>query len=493
MATQLDPTGVTVEVGQVRLRTPGLTGQVDVFIPAAADARGQSLSSPQLERALEETGAETQLVLSMSEVVEVPMPGVEARSTAFDEAAFELEVPDAGPDFLQAVMAQDEAGVTTWNFPVDDNDRQDVSRAAATRRYLIRRHPAPTPPAGSERSVLSGIGMKVLKVVAFKLIDPVMGVVGPHFARKWEEKKRAYRIRTFTPGDYNQEQAGSITDWKAFAGKRALLMIHGTISRTNLAFGSMDQPSVKALVGGYDGRALAFDHFTLSDDPRTNIERFVAMLPDDANLDVDIICHSRGGLVARQLAEQQAALSLGAKRIRVNRIVFVATPNSGTLLADTKYMTDFIDTYTNLLNFVPDNGATEIFEGIITVAKLIAAGTVKGLDGLQSMHPSGTFLKGLNTGNADQKKYFAISSNYEPADSGLKSWVADRLLDRIFNRKYNDLVVPTEGVYGSNGSGFFPIAQRFELDASDGIAHTRFFGNAKVQRQLLSWLKPPST
>ncbi len=37
-----------------------------------------------------------------------------------------------------------------------------------------------------------------------------------------------------------------------------------------------------------------------------------------------------------------------------------------------------IDTYTNVFNFFPDNGVTEVLEGIVTVAKMIAVGRREG-------------------------------------------------------------------------------------------------------------------
>ena len=48
---------------------------------------------------------------------------------------------------------------------------------------------------------------------------------------------------------------------------------------------------------------LAFDHFTLSEDPRQNIQWFFEQLPEDITLDLDVVTHSRGGLVARVLTE----------------------------------------------------------------------------------------------------------------------------------------------------------------------------------------------
>jgi hypothetical protein len=158
-------------------------------------------------------------------------------------------------------------------------------------------------------------------------------------------------------------------------------------------------------------------------------------------------------------------------------------------------MGDFLDTYTNLLNFLPDNGVSEVFEGLIEVAKQVALGTLKGLGGLQSMRPlpDGAFLQALNAASQestpDDKRYFALSSNYEPTVPGWKAWSVNHLLDKVFKAE-NDLVVPTLGVYDRNGSAFFPVEMedRRLFDKSDGIAHTRFFSEPRVQEQILAWL-----
>ena len=104
-------------------------------------------------------------------------------------------------------------------------------------------------------------------------------------------------------------------------------------------------------------------------------------------LDLDIVAHSRGGLVGRVMAEKQSELSLGSRTVNARKLVFVAAPNAGTILTDAKYLGDLIDTYTNLLNFLPDTGVVEVIEGVITVMKQLAVGTLKGLDGLQAMLP----------------------------------------------------------------------------------------------------------
>lgn len=487
---ELNPYGNPVEVGRLTISSPGLQGMAIHYASGASDMRSAEQTTDAFEQALRNMEVVAQETVEIFDTREIDLGDVSTRSTHYDEPALIVQVPDAGDEWGQVLMYTDESGVTTWNFPQDENNQVDTTRGAQTRTYVIRRYVAETPAETGSRGVIGAIGKKILKVLAFKLIDPISGTAADYFVSRWENNKRPYRFRSFTPYNYQQSDVPDLgdSDWAKLGSGRALLMIHGTNSRTHIAFHALPQTYVQALHDSYEGRVFAFDHLTLSEDPKQNIKWFFSHLPDGIQLDVDIICHSRGGLVARLLSDMQNSFSSGNRLLTINKIVFVAVPNSGTILSDAKYMGDFIDSYTNILNFFPDNGVTESLEGIIAVTKQLAVGTLKGLDGLQSMHPEGKFLKELNTpGTAGNTNYYALSSNYEPQEPGLKAYAADRLMDKIFKQD-NDLVVPTAGVYCTNGSSGFPIENHIVYKAQEGIPHTGFFGQDKVQAQIMNWL-----
>jgi pimeloyl-ACP methyl ester carboxylesterase len=488
--TPLNSNGTPVQVGNVTLRTPGLAGEAQVLPPQARETRAATQSTDAFERALEKAGIQPQQTIELAHTREVGGTGsAGARSTSYDEPAIEVTVPNAGEGWGQFLLATDESGVITWNFPVDSANRLDVSRGAATRTYVIRRYVATPEEMPAARGLLGAIGKKILKVLAFRLVKTVGGEVGDYLVQRWEAQNRPHRFRSFLPETYAAADVPNLdaADWTALSAGRALLMIHGTASRTHIGFGGLAEETVRALHERYNGRVFAFDHPTLSQDPRQNVSWFFENVPDRAQLKIDIVCHSRGGLVARLLAEREKEFSLGSRALTVRRLIFVAAPNAGTILANGEYMGDFLDTYTNLLNFLPDNGVTEVFEGLVEVGKQVAVGTLEGLGGLQSMLPNGPFLTTLNRGVRDDKRYFALSSNYEPTVPGWKAWSVNRLLDKIFKAD-NDLVVPTLGVYDRNGSDFFPIEDRRLFDKSEGIAHTRFFADERVQEKILEWL-----
>jgi hypothetical protein len=266
--------------------------------------------------------------------------------------------------------------------------------------------------------------------------------------------------------------------------------VHGTFSRAHLAFGLLPREYVETLHRAYGGRVFAFDHFTLSHDPRENVRWLLSQVPDGIDLTLDVVSHSRGGLVSRLLSEKQGEFSLGARRMRIGKVVLVGSPSAGTALADPEHVGAVLDVFTNLMNVIPDNGIVEVLTMIVEVAKQIAVGAFGGLDGLQSMRPGGAFTTWLNAGaRTGDTRYFAVASDVTPADPGLRHFAVSRGLNRLL-RGANDFVVPTEGVFAANGSGFFPIDDRLVLAGEDAAPHTAYFADARVRDRILEWLAP---
>jgi hypothetical protein len=485
--TPLRPDGDPLPVGRVVLRTPGLEGAVVLHPGVSARTRGIDQATDELRAALAAEGLKEQETVEITGAREV---GNAARSTPLEEPALELVVPEPRPDQGQLLLATDEAGVVTWNFARDSQGQVAATRGMGTRTYLIARRPAMPAAEPGTRGLLDAVGSKLLEVLVFPLLDPIVGEVGEHFARRWESRYRPYRLRSFGPDDYRRDDVGELDPeaWRRLASGRALLFVHGTFSRAHTAFGGLSTALMTQLDQLYGGRVFAFDHFTLCDSPRQNVEHFLGALPNGTTLDLDIICHSRGGLVSRILAERQKEYSLGSGSLKVGKVVMVAVPNAGTVLAHADHLGDMIDTYTNLLQFLPDNPVTDVIGPIVTVAKQLAVGIVKGLDGLTSMVPDGDFQRWLNVTAADvTTRYFALAANYEPNVPGFLHFAQDRLFDKLFKSE-NDLVVPTQGVWDANGSSLFPVSDRHLFPAGEAVDHSGFFRNATAQKTILGWL-----
>lgn len=495
---RLDGSGSSVDLGgEYRLTAPGLEGTAQ-----AVDGREAGTRSGGAERAtgaLDAALASTDVTEVRSIVIEAtrrPIPPEDQVRTAADEEGMVLEVPDLGPTVGQVVMAIDEDGTISWHYPQDQGGHLVTSAtrgAGSTKRFVIRAtSPTPSTTDPTTRSLLWGIGKKILKVLVYPVAGTVLQTAARFFAGKWEERNRPYGIRWFTPDSYRTADGRKIetADWGTLAAGKALLFVHGTFSRSFSGFYQIPGDVMAQLHQRYDGRVFAFDHFTLSHDPERNLIEFMDRLPGGIDLDLDLISHSRGGLVARALAGETALGSIS--NIHVDRSVFVATPNHGTALADAEHMTAFINRYTSVLNLIPPGPhevVTDILEAVITAVKMIGAAALEGLPGLTSMNPGGAFLEHMNQGVGTASTYYGVAADYEP-QGGLAAMVTDGVVDRVFNNAANDLVVPTLGVFQGSNDPSFPIPQErlLQFPATQGVNHSGFFSQPEFGTTLLNWL-----
>jgi hypothetical protein len=484
MSDYLDPSGEPITVGNVTLRTPGLEGDASYHSQPGAGIRGVRPVTEALDNALRSALVQDQEAVEISDAREVPVsPGVRVLPR---QRTIELEVDAPSADEGQFVLHTDEAGVISWSFAPPTSS---AMRRSARRTYSVRTNLPPSEAMTGTRGLTAILGVKLLRVLVFPMTDKVAGKVGDYFAARWEKHNRPYRVRSFTPDNYLS--SGSPLDnesWASLAKGRSLLMIHGTGSRTETGFAGLPRDYVEALTHAYQGRVFAFDHPTISVTPKQNVEWFLSEIPEDIRLELDIVCHSRGGLVARVFSEKQQEVSVGSGAVAVKKVIFVAAPNAGTILTDANYMSDYLDSYTNLLNFFPDTAVMDIIQTVIAVAKQLAVGALKGLDGLESMLPKGKFLQDwLNLGPKADATYFALASNYEPIHPGLALWAQNRLFDSIFKAD-NDLVVPTDGVFAQNGSAAFPINERYVFAKEAGVPHSGYFANEEARNRIRDWL-----
>jgi len=491
----LNPNGTPIQVGRAVLRTPGLVGVANEIAAAGPTTRGATRTSAELEAVLTAHGIFRSQVIELSQTRTQPAPAASTRGTRWDGPAIELEVPDLGEQAGQVVLATDEGGITTWHLPRDRSNAPTTTRGGGTRTFLIKSAVAPPPATGAGRGVIATVGTKLLQVLVFPITDPLIGAISETFARRWEEKNRPYQLRSFRAAEHTQPAPGDLRPDEIAAMAAAgpvLLFVHGTFSRAHRVFDSVPLPTMTDLDQRYGGRLIALDHFTISDDPLTNARWFAKALPEGTALTLDVVTHSRGGLVGRSLAEQSSQLQLGSRAITVRNLVFAGSPNAGCVLADPDYMTHFADRYTNWVGFLPTSGVLEVLEGVVAVIKQLAVAGMKGLVGLESMvpKPGGTFLKGLNAaGGTSSATYHAFASDYEPPDVNLKAFAHNALMDALFSGP-NDLVVPTGGVYDRNDAPNFPIAAAdlVLFGPTDSVDHGGYFSHPSSQAKLLSWL-----
>jgi hypothetical protein len=481
--------GERVAIGSAFVSSASLSGTVSAGNSTDGLASMAAFETEAWQQALADAGVTLRPVVSIEGAREID----NTSRGATDAPVVDVELPRPPEGYGQLVLAADELGVVSWSFAETAPSTRGEGGPSARRVYRVPGS-VPNETAGpGSRGEIAVAARKILTEVVFPLVSPALGVVGEELVRRLDATRYPYRVRTFTPDDYAVAEAATFDRerWSQLQGRRALLMVHGTLSRTHKAFYQLPKAYVETLYRHYEGRVFAFDHPFLSQDPADNARWLVAQMPADLDLTVDIVCHSRGGLVSRVLSEKRSELETGG-RFRVGKVVLVGVPNAGTPLADPEHIGTLLDVFTNLITLIPDNFGAPALAAVIECAKAVAVGALGGLKGLRAMQPGGEFASWLNRGggSADETRYFAVTSRVSATEPGLKHLAYTRGLDRLL-RGANDFVVPSDGVFAANGSARFPVSAPLVLEGEGAVAHTKYFADQRVRDQMMAWLTQP--
>ncbi len=311
-------------------------------------------------------------------------------------------------------------------------------------------------------------------------------------------------------GVYTLPKSGSLSALKAqterlcktvpaaLDGGAILVLIHGTFVDTVSTFGKLwdEHPrSVERLFAAYGQRVYALDHPTLGASPFANALTLVQAMPDGARL--HLLTHSRGGLVAEVLARLAGQRRIDAadlvpfkgdaykaqrqemdellqaivkKNIQVERVVRVACPARGTLLASRR-----LDAYLSVLTWgLKASGAlvaAEVLDFLNAVAERRADPAL--IPGLEAMMPGSALVQWLNRPNSRIPGDLRVVAGDLQGDS-IGSWLKTLLSDAFYWTD-NDIVVHTRSMYG--GSPRVGGAS-FVLDQSGKASHFAYFRNA---------------
>ncbi len=360
-------------------------------------------------------------------------------SAAFEKALAESELrestrvaepPEARPGQAEVLLHESPEGALTWHRPDDLALVGESALPGRVRRFV------------------------------FDVVDRAV--------EAFETRARPHRLRMFPDG------GDADLDALAAAG-RVLLLVHGTASTAAGAFGALPDDSTARLVQRYGGRVVALEHPTISVSPIDNVAWLAERLGTE-RVAVDVLAHSRGGLVSRLLAEQPERTR---GRHDTGRVVLVGTPNAGTALADEARYGQLLDRFTTMADRLPDPLGRPILEVVLRLVQQVVVGALDGLDGLAAMDPDSPFLtEVLNTPDSqvDRQDWTAVGADYEPPPGSAPARVAlDAGSDIVFGDRPNDLVVPTEGCYDVPGVPGFPIADRLVFAADDGVDHNGYW------------------
>jgi hypothetical protein len=279
---------------------------------------------------------------------------------------------------------------------------------------------------------------------------------------------------------------------------RILLLIHGTFSESASFFDGFQQnpqgPAFLDWARGHYSQVITFDHPTLAVSPILNA-RELALRIGPSQAEIDVVCHSRGGLVTRWWLE---AFDRAPPERR--RAVFVGAPLAGTGLASPANLRGSLSLLANIGSVLGAASAgvpflavmTGLF-GILTSVTRLGAST-PALDAAVALVP-GLFAQSRVGNNAEllslrqgpqrmDGRYFAVQSNFESESPGWRFWRAfrqphlvDSLADLVF-AGHNDLVVDTGSMTDLADALSIPAGQVLDFGTSDAIHHTNYFAQA---------------
>jgi pimeloyl-ACP methyl ester carboxylesterase len=348
-------------------------------------------------------------------------------------------------------------GALEWDFGFGLRSPQGKRRAAS--RFA----------AGRE-----GVEMEIVEQVVFEDLPPNQVTTAINKVDRWLTA-RAWEGKETQPSGLRKIVQNASGDWTlgdlwrdtgGLKNKKVFLFVHGTASNCDkclqdLQFSREGQALLAKIATGYD-HVLGFDHPTLGTSPLLNAldlhrqMELVRGLPKS----VDIVTHSRGGIVTRWFAEQLCPADMAL------RMVLVGAPISGTSLAAPANIKRLLDLLTNIGHVTAKGfGAAPFLQFAAALVEVMSAAVslvahtpvpdvllnlLPGLAAQQRVGNNSELLR-LRRPAGALRDYYALTADFAPEDIGwnfLKLFrkPATRLLDSAADYLFqgpNDLVVDT--------------------------------------------------
>ncbi len=283
-------------------------------------------------------------------------------------------------------------------------------------------------------------------------------------------------------------------------GKPVLVLVHGTFCDTSATFGKLwlQHPErVKALFDHYEHRVFGFEHPTLGVGPIENALALASACAPGTRL--HLVTHSGGGLVAEllarvcanarlgtndfaffkgipYLAQREALRALGEvaaqRKIRIERVVRVACPSRGTLLASKR-----LDAYVSVLKWALELAGVPVVPALVEFLGEVARRRADPelLPGLAAQIPEGPLVRWLNAAEAPIPGELRVVAGDIEGDS-VVSWLKTLLSDAFFWTD-NDLAVQTRSMYGGAAR---TDGATFLFDQGGKVSHFNYFGNERT-------------
>ena len=296
-------------------------------------------------------------------------------------------------------------------------------------------------------------------------------------------------------------------------GGPLLVLVHGAFVDSVSTFGklwTLHPQAVRDLFEHYGNRVYALDHPTMGQSPIANALTLVRAMPAGARL--HLVTHSRGGLVAEVLAracggkppgaaelalfagagysQQRADLQALAKEaitkgLKVERVVRVACPARGTLLASRRF-----DAYLSVLKWSLELGGVPVAPQLVDFLHEVARRRANPaeLPGIEAMMPESPLVTWLNGGSDAIPGELRVVAGDLEGDS-IGSWVKTLLSDAFYWTD-NDLIVQTRSMYGGapRAASATGVGASFLLDRGAKVSHFNYFANERTVKAITSAL-----
>ncbi|MCO8123942.1 hypothetical protein NHH03_19515 [Stieleria sp. TO1_6] len=296
-----------------------------------------------------------------------------------------------------------------------------------------------------------------------------------------------FQTRSLLPSDFPEDG-------------HALVFVHGTFSNSeNMIAGlSTTDHGVEFLQRAdrrYAGNVFTFDHPTLAVGPILNAMDFQRLIAG-SRAKIDLVGHSRGGLVTRWWCE-----TFDPFADRCDKAVFVGSPLSGTGLAAGPNIRDSIHLLTQVSKAlqtvagltaiaIPVFSVVEVLLRVLTSITGLAARTpvadaamamIPGLFAMSRVGNNPELRRLLESSAPAGDRYYAIRSNFQPSDPGWKFWQRfrkDRIVDAAAGVLFdgaNDLVVDTPSMIDLSDEIKISAPRLCDFGDSETVHHLNYF------------------
>ena len=363
-----------------------------------------------------------------------------------------------------------------------------------TMRFAIPAPMAPPPGSPALESVAAGAAASAASdgIVSFFKFKAITSLIGgaeakiiQFIAEKIEKHQKTEGIKGFDQGAPHFDQIISLNDLKTMGNRgRMALYIHGIFSSINGAVSAVqnDADLMQALRAKYPGGLIGYDHWTISRRPQENAEMLLSELPP--GLDLDLICHSRGGLVTRAVLEL-GSLSKLSHLQTFRKAVFVASANQGSALTVEANWNRLLNIFLGLSSLFGSNAAGVSLDLLIGLLKVLAHGAF-AVPSIKDLQPGSDLIRSLNAGNDPRLEHASlVHANFDHAQNTLLK-AADFALDTVFAGEANDLVVPYPGAIAFEPTAASVSVTTIQSYNSDGtgqgrVLHTNYFAQPEVK------------